>query len=177
MPSKAKNMHQRRIFLGRGGEGSEVRDTAPPSLGNLGAKLSEMSFPHFKTYRKIQKISPSIYKLPKLITQKHLTYIAPPNISPWGLILGNCPQIHKTNKQTNKAKTYSTNYNFLFAKELLCVPKWLQSQSVTVYCCLHSSLFILRLGFFLLIFIFSCKQYSVLYHWRSFTFELSIAFQ
>ena len=23
---------------------------APPLLGNLGAKLSEMSFPHFKTY-------------------------------------------------------------------------------------------------------------------------------
>ena len=107
MPSKAKNMHQRRIFLGRGGggEGSGVRDTAPPSLGNLGAKLSEMSFPHFKTYRKIQKISPSIYKLPKLITQKHLTYIAPPNISPWGLILGNCPQIHKTNKQTKQKHT------------------------------------------------------------------------
>ena len=91
----------RGAFSWGGGEGgSGVRDTAPPSLGNLGAKFSEMSFPHFKTYRKIQKISPSIYKLPKLITQKHLSYIAPPNISPWGLILGNCPQIQKTNKQS-----------------------------------------------------------------------------
>ena len=29
-----------------------VRDMAPPLLGNLGAKFSETSFPHFKTYYK-----------------------------------------------------------------------------------------------------------------------------
>ena len=122
MDSKAKNMHQRHIFPGEEGKGgSGVRDTAPPSVGNLGAKFSETFFPHLKTYHKIQQISPSIYKLPKLVTQKHLSYIAPPNISPWGLKLGNCPQNTK-NKQT-KQKRYSTNYTFLFAKDLLCMPK------------------------------------------------------
>ena len=35
-----------------------------------------------KSYRKIPKISPSKYKPPKLVTQKTLRYIAPPNISP-----------------------------------------------------------------------------------------------
>ena len=33
-----------------GGGGSEVRDMTLPSQGNLGAKFSEMSFPHLKTY-------------------------------------------------------------------------------------------------------------------------------
>ena len=33
-----------------GKRGSGVRDVALLSLGNLGAKFSEMSFPHFKTY-------------------------------------------------------------------------------------------------------------------------------
>ena len=33
-------------------------------------------------YRKIPKISPSMYKPPKLVTQKTLRWIAPPNISP-----------------------------------------------------------------------------------------------
>jgi len=37
-----------------------------------------------KSYRKIAKISPSKYKPPKLVTQKTLRYIAPPNISPLG---------------------------------------------------------------------------------------------
>ena len=32
-----------------GGGGSGVRDMALPSLGNLRAKFSETSFPHFKT--------------------------------------------------------------------------------------------------------------------------------
>ena len=36
--------------LSRGEGGIGVRDMAPPSLGNLGTKFSEMSFPHFKTY-------------------------------------------------------------------------------------------------------------------------------
>ena len=36
--------------LSRGEGGIGVRDMAPPSLGNLGAKFSETSFPHFKTY-------------------------------------------------------------------------------------------------------------------------------
>ena len=34
------------------------------------------------TYRKIPKISPSMYKPPKIVTQKTLREIAPPNISP-----------------------------------------------------------------------------------------------
>ena len=42
MASKAKNIS--------GGGGSGVRDKAPPSRGNLGAKFSETSFPHSKTY-------------------------------------------------------------------------------------------------------------------------------
>lgn len=33
-----------------GGEGGGVGDIALPSLGNLGAMFSEMSFPHFETY-------------------------------------------------------------------------------------------------------------------------------
>ena len=46
---KAKNMHQRgALFWGQGDSG--VRGTAPPLLGNLGAKFSEMSFPHCRTY-------------------------------------------------------------------------------------------------------------------------------
>ena len=49
MASKAKNMHQRCTFL-QGMGGSGVRDMALPLLRNLGAKLSETSFPHFKTY-------------------------------------------------------------------------------------------------------------------------------
>ena len=47
------------FFRGQGGSG--VRDMAPPLLGNLGAKFSETSFPHFKTYRKIPNISPGTY--------------------------------------------------------------------------------------------------------------------
>ena len=35
---------------GGGGGGIGARDIAPPSLGNLTAKFSERSFPHFKTY-------------------------------------------------------------------------------------------------------------------------------
>ena len=46
MAGKAKNMHQRCNLLA--GEGvSRVRDMAPLVLGNLGAKFSETSFPHF----------------------------------------------------------------------------------------------------------------------------------
>ena len=37
-----------------------------------------------KKYRKIPKISPSMYKPPKLVTQKTFREIAPPNISPCG---------------------------------------------------------------------------------------------
>ena len=50
MAGGAKNMPQRRIFLGGGGggvRGSGVRDMA---LENLSAKFSETSFPHFTTY-------------------------------------------------------------------------------------------------------------------------------
>ena len=44
-------MLQRRTFLGEmGEEGSEVRAMTLPSLRNLGAKVSEMSFLHLKTY-------------------------------------------------------------------------------------------------------------------------------
>ena len=51
MAGKAKNVPEVH-FPGRGGGGGStgVRDMAVPSLGNLGAKLSKMSFPHFKTY-------------------------------------------------------------------------------------------------------------------------------
>ena len=41
--SKAKNVHQKCTFLGAGGSG--VWDMTPPLLGNLGAKISETSFP------------------------------------------------------------------------------------------------------------------------------------
>ena len=40
--------HSGALFRGQGGNG--VRDMASPLLGNLGAKFSETSFPHFKTY-------------------------------------------------------------------------------------------------------------------------------
>ena len=45
-------MPQRQTFLGEmgGRGGSEVRDMTLPLRGNLGAKFSEMSFPHLKTY-------------------------------------------------------------------------------------------------------------------------------
>ena len=51
MAGEAKNMHQRHTFLGGGGGGgSGVKDKASTLLWNLGAKFSEMLFPHFKTY-------------------------------------------------------------------------------------------------------------------------------
>ena len=55
MASKAKNAPEAH-FPGKGGGGkgrgywSEGHGPALPSLGNLGAKLSKTSFPHFKTY-------------------------------------------------------------------------------------------------------------------------------
>ena len=46
---KAENVHHRGArFWGKVGSG--VQDMAPPLVGNLGAKFSETSFPHFKTY-------------------------------------------------------------------------------------------------------------------------------
>ena len=50
MTGKAENICQKHTFLGGWGGGREVRDMALPSLGNLGAMFSEMSFPHFDTY-------------------------------------------------------------------------------------------------------------------------------
>ena len=55
MAGKAKNMCQRCNFLGGEGGGgwkrsSGAMDMAPLSLGNLGAKFSEMSIPHFTIY-------------------------------------------------------------------------------------------------------------------------------
>ena len=47
--SKAKNIHHRDALF-RGQAGSGLQDMDPPLLGNLGAKFSEMSFPHFKTF-------------------------------------------------------------------------------------------------------------------------------
>ena len=38
---------QRNTLMEGGGGGSGVRDMVSPSLGNLGAKFSETSFPHF----------------------------------------------------------------------------------------------------------------------------------
>ena len=47
-------------------------------------------------YRKIPKISPSKYKLPKLVTQKKPPLNRPSKYKPlWGLVLGNCPQLAK----------------------------------------------------------------------------------
>ena len=43
MGSKARN-------ISGGGRGTGMTDKAPPSRGNLGAKFSETSFPHCKTY-------------------------------------------------------------------------------------------------------------------------------
>ena len=48
MAGKAKNMCQRCTLLGGGGQWSEGH--GPPLLGNFGAKFSETSFPHFRTY-------------------------------------------------------------------------------------------------------------------------------
>ena len=48
MAGKAKNINQSCTFLGAGGSG--VQDMALPLKGNLGAKFSETSSPHFKTY-------------------------------------------------------------------------------------------------------------------------------
>ena len=58
---KAKNMSQRCTFLGARDRG--LRNIVPPLLGNLGAKFSEMSFPHFKTYF-MQVSRPYIHSFP-----------------------------------------------------------------------------------------------------------------
>ena len=53
MAGKAKNAPEANFPRGNGRQGggdSEVRDMTLPSQGNLGAKFSEMSFPHLKTY-------------------------------------------------------------------------------------------------------------------------------
>ena len=50
MDGKAKNMCQRRSFLGGWGQWGEGHQMASISLGNLGAKFSETSFLHFLTY-------------------------------------------------------------------------------------------------------------------------------
>ena len=53
MAGKAKNAPEAYFPRGiGGGGGSEVRDMTLPSLRNLGAKVSEMSFLHLKTYFK-----------------------------------------------------------------------------------------------------------------------------
>ena len=49
MASKAKICLTGALFWGGGGGGG-VRDMAPPSLRNLGAKFSETPFPILKTY-------------------------------------------------------------------------------------------------------------------------------
>ena len=53
MAGKAKSAPEANFPRGNGrrrGGGSEVRDITLPSQGNLGAKFSEISFPHLKTY-------------------------------------------------------------------------------------------------------------------------------
>ena len=51
MASKEKKYSSEEHFPGGwGGGGHGLMDMAPPSRGNLGAKFSETSFPHFKTY-------------------------------------------------------------------------------------------------------------------------------
>ena len=48
LASKAKNAPETALSCGEGVSGE--RGMALHSLGNLGVKFSEMSFPHFKTY-------------------------------------------------------------------------------------------------------------------------------
>ena len=104
------------FFLGRRGKGSEGHGLQ--TLRNLGANFSETSFAHFKTYCKIPKISPSKNKLPKLVVQKHLRCMAPPNIGPWGVLLGNCPQIQKTNNQSRNG-TVTLKF-FICLRTIMC---------------------------------------------------------
>ena len=49
-PVRQKICTSSTVCWGGGGGSSRVMDMALPSLGNLGAKFSEMSFPQFKTY-------------------------------------------------------------------------------------------------------------------------------
>ena len=72
-------------------------------------------------YCKILKISPSTcispskYKPPRLVMQKTLGYIAPPNISPRGLVLGKLP----SNTKWNKAKMVNLLPNKRLAHSIL----------------------------------------------------------
>ena len=54
MAGKAKNAPEAHFPRGNGGggRGSEVRDMTLPLLRDLGAKVSEMTFLHLKTYFK-----------------------------------------------------------------------------------------------------------------------------
>ena len=52
-------------------------------------------------YRKISKISPSMYKPPKLVTQKTLRQIAPPNISPPGGLYSEIVLKYKVKQRKN----------------------------------------------------------------------------
>ena len=60
MDGKTKNIRQRSNFFWGGEVGSGVRDVALLSLRNLGAKFSEMSFPHFTTTFYANQLSSSL---------------------------------------------------------------------------------------------------------------------
>ena len=91
---------------------------------------------------KIQTVSPSKYKPKTSKCKKTLFEITTPNISPLGLVLGNCPQIQN--------KTFSKNGTvtkiFVFAKELLRVPNDC-SQKVLQFIAVCVVLFILSFEF------------------------------
>ena len=59
-------------------------------------------------YRKIPKISPSVYKPPKLVTQKVLRLIAPPNISSPGACTRKIALKYKVKQSTNGK--FTSNY-------------------------------------------------------------------
>ena len=92
--------------------------TLPNSLLALTQKLTNISFKilvnaHLKllvcghiwipcwNYRKIPKISPSMYKPAKLVTQKTLCEIAPPNISPPGTCTWKIALKYKVKRRKN----------------------------------------------------------------------------
>ena len=74
MASRAKTAPEVHFPWGEGGgRGSGVRDMALPSLGYLGDKFSEMSFPDFKTY--FTQIGCCYHLYPIILhSQQHLVF-------------------------------------------------------------------------------------------------------
>ena len=66
---------------------NETRSAQPEPSAHLtlsALRVISIKFLLVINYRKIPKISPFMYRPPKIVTQKTLRYIAPPNISPPG---------------------------------------------------------------------------------------------